>query len=212
MYKKIKFCRISIQIIFALVTILAFLLSWLSYKFHYDWITNLLLGIGASFLASIMFSIFSETTKKKYLHFYDENKRKQEIVFSYYKNIDLGRCEATEAFKTDNFVRTINWVGYFYEKVCSVCRQLENAQKYEKKLKNDEATNKFIHSIHDKHEEYIKLLNTKNTTSFDENGLKSIALQFLNNMEESYFLYDEIYYSVLHNASELELVKNTYKY
>lgn len=210
MYKRIQKLRRFLTLVFSIVSIIAFYFSWrLSLQENNKnllWISNLLMGVGASFLASILYTIFNESTKRKYQSFVDESKSKREIVFAYYKNIDMGYSESEETFKEADYNRTFRWGLYFYEKINTVCHTLQTIQQYEHKLVNDNDTDSFISKAQEKYSEFLNIIKSK-----EENCSKEIAEKIIINLKETYELYCEIYGSVLHNATELEIINDKYK-
>ena len=205
MFNKIRILRRVLYAMSTLITVSLFVASAIIFE-QYPWVSNLLLGIGASFLASILFAVFSETTRKKYVVLSVESKVKSEIAYLYVKGIDLGRLEAKKAYETNNYERMLRWIAYFYEKILSTSRSFENAQKYEGRMRKDKKVNCFISEVNKMHEEFLSI-EEQSRESKDE---KSLAEQALKNMEKCYILYEDIIQDALHDATEIEIINNKY--
>lgn len=195
-------------VISGLITVFMFTASGILFD-AYPWLSNLLMGIGASFLASILFAVFSEATRKKYVILSAESKAKKEITYLYMKNIDLGRLEAKKAYDAQKYKRTLSWIGYFYEKVLSTSRSFEGIQRYEDRLKKDKIVNSFISESNKMFEEYLEIKEHLHD-AHDAEGKKAIAEEALKNMEKCYTLYGDMILSALHDAAEIEMINNKY--
>ena len=205
MFKKIKRLHSTLYVVSALITVSVFVAS--AFLFNaYPWVSNLLMGIGASFLASILFAVFSESTRKKYVILTAESKAKKETAFMYDKGILFGRREAVEEYNAGQYEQVINWAGYFYEKICSTCTAFEGVQRYEGRLKKDEAVSSFISNVNKMHEEYLSI-RVRFQNAEDK---KSIAEETLKNIDKCYDLYSEMMLSALHDATEIEMINNKY--
>ena len=205
MFKKIKRLHSTLYVVSALITVSVFVAS--AFLFNvYPWVSNLLMGIGASFLASILFTVFSESTRKKYVILAAESKTKKETAFMYDKGILVGRREAMKEYKAGHYERAINWVGYFYEKICSTGAAFEGIQRYEGRLKKDEKVNSFISVANEMYGEYLSIRGRFQNAE----DKKSIAEETLMNMDKCYDLYSEMILSALHDATEIEMINNKY--
>ena len=205
MFKKIKRLHDILYVASALITVSLFVAS----AFLFDvspWGSNLLLGVAASFLASILFSVFSESTMKKYVIMSAETKAKKETTYLYMESIDLGRLEAKDAYKTQNYERTLSWIGYFYEKILSTSCSFANIQEYEGRLKKDSKVNSFISNANKLYGEYLEIHKRLQESEDKE----AIAEEALRNMEKCYVLYGDMILSALHDSTELEAANNKY--
>lgn len=199
MYKKLQNRHIILIISFSLASVSSFLLSWLLFSINSGefsiWLSNLLMGIGASFLASIFYSIFSGSLRKKYNRLKKEKKIKEDVIFTQYKGIDLGYQNAKEAFDCNDIKELVNWSYYFYEKIESICLMLKNAQTIELKLKKDIKTNEFISSAKEAHDEFLTIIGSNsNEKTYSDKTAHEIA----NNVEKCYDSYNKLYKSILY--------------
>ena len=205
MFKKIKRLHSTLYVVSALITISVFVVS--AFLFNaYPWVSNLLMGIGASFLASILFAVFSESTRKKYVILSAENKAKKETAFMYDEGILLGRRKAMEEYKAGQYERATNWGEYFYEKIHSTRAAFEGVQRYEGRLKRDKNVNFFISESDKLYEEYLEI--TEHLQVAEDK--KAIAKEVLSNMGKCYALYSDMILSALHDATEIEMINNKY--
>ncbi len=205
MFKTIKRLHRTLYVASALITVSVFVASAFLFV-EYPWVSNLLMGIGASFLASILFAVFSESTRKKYVILSAESKAKKETAVMYDKGILIGRREAMEEYKAGHYERAINWVGYFYEKISSTCAAFEGVQRYEGRLQQDKNINSFIAKSNKLYEEYLEIKEHLQ----EAEDKKAIAEEVLRNMEKCYALYSDMILSALHDATEIEMINNKY--
>ena len=205
MFNKIKRLYSVLYVVSTLITVFLFVVSAILFE-QYPWVSNLLMGIGASFLASILFATFSETTRKKYVILSAEAKAKKETTYLYMKGIDLGWLEAKEAYESHNYERALSWIGYFYEKILSTSHSFEGIQQYEGKLKKDVKVNSFISEVEKLHSEFLEI----EEHFHDSEDKKAIAEEALRNMGKCYVLYGSMIQSALHDATEIEMINNKY--
>ena len=207
MFEKIKKLHRAIYMVSAFITVFMFAVSAILFD-AYPWASNLLMGIGASFLASILFAAFFEATRKMYVVLSAESKVKKETIYLYMENIDLGRLEAKEAYKSQNYEKTLSWVGYFYEKILSTSLAFENVQKIEGWLKKDTKVNSFIFEVNKLHSEFLSIAEHLQ----DVENKEIIAEEALRNMEKCYALYGNMILSALHDVTEVEMINNKYHF
>ena len=206
MYKKIKQLRKHIIVASAILTVSAFGFSGLVFN-KYLWLSNLLMGIGASFLASILFAVFSDATRKKYTIFSAEARAKKEAAFLYDSGILCGHAEMNRAYEARDFESVVNWGVYFYEKMLSTCRCFEGIQHHEGKLKKDADVASFISSAYAKYNEYLTL---REKYHLPDSNRQVIAKAVLENINTCFEIYGKIQSSALHDSYELELANDRY--
>lgn len=207
MFKKIKRLYSTLYAVSALITVSVFVASAFLYNAH-PWTSNLLMGIGASFLASLLFAVFSESTRKKYVILSAESKAKKETAFMYDKCILLGHREAMKEYKAGQYEQAINWIGYFYEKIHSTCSAFMSVQSYEGRLKRDKNANSFISESSKLFEQYLEIKEHLQ----DAENKKATTEAALRNMEKCYTLYCDMLLSTLHDATEIEMINNKYHF
>lgn len=200
---------------FFILALLLFVVSYILYSKENEWLSNLLMGIGASCLASVLYS-FVTSIPDHYRFLKKENDEKRAIIHGRWESIDLARRMFYDCCQEGDYEGALRRINYMREKCGSLCNEFCDVQQNEKMLISDESIQAYCDEFEKAQLEFIILCT--NIESDDEplNSSNENFGGYLERMKASvqrfYSNYESIYSTQLHEAADIERIKIDNRY
>lgn len=213
-YRNFQRQKAAVNYVFFAIAAVMFFLSFVL-RDIYAWWSNLLMGIGASCLASVMFAIVTRFPNK-YRKLKEDTDEKYALIHGYLEAIDLARQNFNDYLKAGDYMRALGYIEYMHEKCGSLCIQFTNTQDYQNMLQKDKTVDNYRIEFKATEKQYYLLYSEikTNQQAFDDNNPKRD--EFIRRMKEVierfYDNYNKLYLIQLEEASEIELIKFRNRY
>ena len=213
-YRNFQRQKTVVNCAFFAAAVIMFLFSFVIRDLH-AWWSNLLMGIGASCLASVMFAIVT-SFPDKYRRLKEDTDEKRAIIHSRWEAIDLARLNFKDYLEAGNYERALGYVGYMHEKCGVLCSQFDDAQGYQHMLQKDKTIDDYRIEFEAAEKQYHLLYSEIETERqpFSDNNPKreEFIRRMIEVMARFYDNYDKIYGIQLKEASEIERIKFRNRY
>ena len=192
-----------------IISAFLFLLSFLTAETN-AWLSNLMMGIGASCLASVLYS-FITSIPNRYRFLFEQCNAKRTIIQGRYEAIDNGCYMFYVCCDTKDYEGALRRIGYIREKCQSLCDELRNAQEYEKLFIDDASVEYYYKEYEAAQLEHCILaaeieadeepLNVNNSSIQEYlERMKVVVKRYKDN-------YNRLYSQQLREATEIERIK-----
>ena len=199
---------------FLILAIVLFAASYLL-RFTDEWLCNLLMGIGASCLASVLYS-FVTSIPEHYRFLKKENDEKRAIIHGRWEAIDLARRMFHDCCKAGDYEGALRRINYLREKCGSLCDEFRDVQQNEKMLIDDASVQAYCDEFEKAQLEYLILCANIEADEEPLDPTNENFTEYLNRMKASvkrfFANYESIYAAQLHEAVDIERIKIDNRY
>lgn len=192
-----------------IVSAILFLVSFLLERTS-SWLSNLMMGIGASCLASVLYS-FITSIPDRYRFLFEQSNAKGSIIRSRYEAIDNGCYMFYVCCDNRDYEGALRRIGYIREKCQSLCNELRNVQEYEKLFIGDTSVEHYCKEYEAAQLEHCILAANIEADEEPLDANNSRIQEYLERMiavvERYKENYNQLYSQQLQEAAEIERIK-----